>query len=124
MKKAIFSVTLLFLITNSLFAETERTLLITGFAKVGIPAELVEIRIGVETEAKTAEEAHEKTAQRQIKSNVAFNTIVLRSKIEQSGKLIDDAIQSGANQILGIRLLPSETNSEKATLEAFSEKQG
>lgn len=152
-QKLAFLLAILFAFSPVL-AEGERTLLIVGTAKVAAPAELIELRIGVETEAKTAEEAHERTvkkaealvkilksqpllsiqtasvelhpvydysknSQRQIKAYTASNIVSIRSKIENAGKLIDESVQSGANQILGIRLLATDANAEKASHEAL-----
>ncbi|TGL60993.1 SIMPL domain-containing protein [Leptospira sarikeiensis] len=155
MKKILFGCIFLFIGLGSLAsAEQEKILIVSGTAKVAVPAELVEIRIGIETESKTAEEAHGKTSsksdslvkylkkqsllslqteairlqtlyeypksgQRQIKGYVASNIILIRAKIESAGKLIDESIQNGANQILGIRLLATEINLEKASHEAL-----
>lgn len=154
MKKILFGCILLFASLGSTFAEPEKILIVSGFSKVAVPAELVEIRIGVETESKTAEEAHEKTSSktdilvkylkkqsllslqteairlqtiyeypksggRQIKGYVASNTVLIRAKVESAGKLIDESIQNGANQIIGIRLQATDTNLEKASQEAL-----
>ncbi|MGJ4787564.1 DUF541 domain-containing protein [Leptospira koniambonensis] len=154
MKKILFGCILLFASLGSVFAEQERVLIVSGFSKVAIPAELIEIRIGVETESKTAEEAHEKTSAktdslvkylkkqsllslqteairlqtiyeypksgaRQIKGYVASNTVLIRAKVESAGKLIDESIQNGANQIIGIRLQSTDANLEKASQEAL-----
>lgn len=154
MKKILFGCILLFASLGSTFAEPEKILIVSGFSKVAVPAELVEIRIGVETESKTAEEAQEKTSSktdtlvkylkkqsllslqteairlqtiyeypksggRQIKGYVASNTVLIRAKVESAGKLIDESIQNGANQIIGIRLQATDTNLEKASQEAL-----
>ncbi|PKA18043.1 SIMPL domain-containing protein [Leptospira haakeii] len=154
MKKILFGCILLFASIGSTFAEPEKVLIVSGFSKVAVPAELVEIRIGIETESKTAEEAHERTSSktdtlvkylkkqsllslqtevirlqtiyeypksggRQIKGYVASNTVLIRSKVESAGKLIDESIQNGANQIIGIRLQATDANLEKASQEAL-----
>ncbi|TGK09306.1 DUF541 domain-containing protein [Leptospira selangorensis] len=154
MKKILFGCILLFASLGSTFAEQEKVLIVSGFSKVAVPAELVEIRIGVETESKTAEEAHERTSSktdtlvkylkkqsllslqteairlqtiyeypksggRQIKGYVASNTVLIRAKVESAGKLIDESIQNGANQIIGIRLQATDANLEKASQEAL-----
>ncbi|TGM97544.1 SIMPL domain-containing protein [Leptospira dzoumogneensis] len=154
MKKILFGCILLFASVTSAFSEQEKVLIVSGFSKVAVPAELVEIRIGVETESKTAEEAHEKTSSktdslvkylkkqsllslqteairlqtiyeypksggRQIKGYVASNTVLIRAKVEYAGKLIDESIQNGANQIIGIRLQATDANLEKASQEAL-----
>ncbi|TGL52001.1 DUF541 domain-containing protein [Leptospira wolffii] len=152
-KILLFCLTLLLTI-SPLFPENEKTLIVSGSSRVEIPAELVELKLRVDTEANTASEAHEKTAKktaslvkflktqnllslqtesvelhpiyeypktgaRQIRAYNAGNSVLVRAKIDQAGKLLDESIATGANQIAGIRFLASDSNSEKATHEAL-----
>ncbi|EPG74387.1 PF04402 domain protein [Leptospira fainei serovar Hurstbridge str. BUT 6] len=54
----------LFFTATVLSAQVSRVITVTGFAKVGMPAEISEIKVGIESEAKTAEEAYLKTSKK------------------------------------------------------------
>ncbi|PJZ69998.1 hypothetical protein CH373_12815 [Leptospira perolatii] len=159
-KKASFLFGLLFCITSTIAANENKVITVTGRGRVTLPAEIAEIRFSVESEAKTAEEAHEKTASKsdsvikllksrnvkylktegirltpqieyskisssgsnkEIRGYFSSNSVVCRITLSEAGKLLDDAVKAGANQISSIRFLAEPENDEKASLEALRE---
>ncbi|EQA44306.1 PF04402 family protein [Leptospira broomii serovar Hurstbridge str. 5399] len=108
MNKSLHSILPLFFSTTFLFAQDPHVITITGFAKVGMPAEISEIKVGIESEATTAEEAHLKTSKKSdelVRVLKAYKTIGLQTEGIRIIPVHEYSKSSSARETRGYRAL-------------------